>query len=193
MCFWRGQSSIVSVLANKWEHQTGCIPQVNPSFDTQSGVISPRCKYLLCNKRGNSTEIDNYLLLWRWQNAISLTMCNWWLFHRASKLIWMCFCLSIYLSAFLPRRAWAQTELRLRQTGSLHVTGVQSDPLSTLFIKWSSGISEVYEALAPAKSSPVSARSSARGRNEEISKGLRKMNSLSNTSIQGCGANKCLQ
>lgn len=125
------------------EHQTGCITQVNPNFDTQSRVISPRCKYLLCNKRGNSTETDNYLLLWRWQNAMSLTMCNWWLFHRASRLIWMCSCLFIYFSAFLPCTAWAQTELWLRQTGSLHVTGVQSDPLSTLFIKWRSSVSEV--------------------------------------------------
>lgn len=84
-------------LINESKHQTGCIPQVNPNFDTQSGVISPRCKYLLCNKRGNSTETDNYLLLWRWQNAMSLTMCNWWLFHGASRLVWMCFCLFIYL------------------------------------------------------------------------------------------------
>lgn len=36
-----------------------------------------------------------------------------------------------------------QTGLRLRQTGSLHVTGVQSDPPSPLFIKWRSGVSEV--------------------------------------------------
>lgn len=48
-----------------------------------------------------------------------------------------------YLSAFLPRSARAQTAPWLRQTGSLHVTGVQSDPLSTLFIKWRSGVSEV--------------------------------------------------
>lgn len=130
-------------LINESKHQTGYIPQVNPNSDTQSGVISPRCKYLLCNKRGNSSETDNYLLLWRWQNTMSLTMCNWWLFHRASRLIWMCFCLLIYLSPFLPCRAWTQTELWLRQTGSLHVTGVQSDPLSTLFIKWRSSVSEV--------------------------------------------------
>lgn len=84
-------------LINESKHQTGCIPQVNPNFDTQSGVISPRCKYLLCNKRGNSTETDNYLLLWRWQNASSLTMCNWWLFHRASRLIWMCWFIYLFI------------------------------------------------------------------------------------------------
>lgn len=111
----KGARCLLSLI-NESEHRTGCIPQVNPNFDTQCGVISPRCKYLLCNKRGNRTETDNYLLLWCWQNTMSLTMCNWWLFHGASRLIWLCFCLFIYLSAFFtmqrlsPDSAVAETD-----------------------------------------------------------------------------------
>lgn len=85
---------------NESKHQTGCLPQVNPNFDTQCEVISPRCKYLLCNKRGSSTETDNYLLLWCWQNATSLTKWNWWLFHGASGLIWWLFFVYLFICVF---------------------------------------------------------------------------------------------
>lgn len=84
-------------LINESKHQTGCIPQVNPNFDTSTGVISPRCKYLLCNKRGNGTETDNYLLLWHLQNAMSLTMCNWWLFFTGPPGSKMCLSSFLYL------------------------------------------------------------------------------------------------
>lgn len=100
--FWRVFDGVKAArclfaLINESKHQTGCIPQVNPNFDTRTGVISPRCKYLLCNKRGNDTETDNYLLLWHLQNAMSLTMCNWWLFFTGPPGSKMCLCLFISL------------------------------------------------------------------------------------------------
>lgn len=86
----------------------------------------------------------------------------------------------VYLSL-----AWAQLEQPQGQTGSLHVTGVQSDRLSALFIKWRCGVPEVSYSDAKSKCSPRPA-TTQRLRCNVMKKSARdrrlKMNSLSNTS-----------
>lgn len=152
-------------LINESKHQTGCIPQVNPNSDTRTGVISPRCKYLLCNKRGNGTETDNYLLLWRLQNATSLTMCNWWLFSRGLQAY-----LDVFLFIYLFHLHFYHAEPEPRQScgwdRQVHYMSQEFKVILRLLCLLSGAPASLRYSNARsriAKSSPITARGSVCG------------------------------
>lgn len=138
-------------------------PHVYLNSDNKSGIISPWCKCLLRNKK--ATTLKEAIICfygvgktWRHRSSVNdscFLRCCW------------------FIRSFLMRRSPAPDRsdpcmaataggwLRRRRTGSLHVTGVQSDPLSALFIKWRSSrlwgiVTLASRSTADAKSSPIS-------------------------------------